>query len=349
MLPSFCFVHCFKLERGIQVLTTPTRKNQGKLSLQKLNQHPFGKEGLEVYTMGKSKCKEHNMKLIASDLDGTLLNERGQVSEKNIKMIKKAMDAGIRFVAATGRSWEAASKPLQEAGITSPIISLNGALMYDEHSILKHEVPLDHDIAKRVLSICQEAGMYLEFFTNKGILSESREYFLEVLVDIMQSANPELEEEEIREHAELRFQMEPVEFIDDYSSIFEMEDIVIYKVLGFSLDRDKLGEARAKLQNEPSVAITSSGDINLEFNHPNAQKGIALERLAAEYQIAMEDVVSIGDNWNDVSMLEKAGKGIAMDNASDEIKEIADAVTKSNREDGVAAVIETVLQKSNML
>ncbi len=69
------------------------------------------------------------MKLIASDLDGTLLNEIGQVSENNAAAIKKAVDQGIRFVVATGRSWDSASKPLQAAGITSPVISLNGATL----------------------------------------------------------------------------------------------------------------------------------------------------------------------------------------------------------------------------
>lgn len=285
------------------------------------------------------------MKLIASDLDGTLLNEWGQVSERNKEMIKKAIDEGIRFVVATGRSWEAASKPLEEAGIISPIISLNGAILYDGDATLRHEVPLESEVAKRVLSVSRDADMYLEFFTNKGIFSESREYFLEVLVDIMQSANPNLSEEEIREHAQLRFQMEPVTFIDDYSTIFQMEDIVVYKVLGFSIDPERLADVHAKLQEEAMLAITSSGDINLEFNHPNAQKGMALERLAELYQISMQDVVAIGDNWNDVSMLQRAGKGIAMGNASEEIKRIADEVTNSNREDGVAAVIERILQK----
>lgn len=289
------------------------------------------------------------MKLIASDLDGTLLNEYGQVSEKNKEMIQRAIDNGIRFVVATGRSWEAASKPLQQAGITSPIISLNGATIYDEDKKLKYETPLERETARRVLSVAKEADMYLEFFTNKGIFSESREYFLKVLVDIMQSANPELTEEEIREFAHLRFQMEPVTFIDDYYHIFELEEIVIYKVLGFSLNEEDLAEVRTKLEMESSLEITSSGNTNLEFNHPDAQKGIALEHLAEQYGISMEQVISIGDNWNDVSMLKNAGKSFAMDNASSEIKEIADEVTKSNIEDGVAVVIENLLKNKSSL
>lgn len=287
------------------------------------------------------------MKLIASDLDGTLLNEIGQVSENNAAAIKKAVDQGIHFVVATGRSWDSASKPLQAAGITSPVISLNGATIYDEDGELLHEVKMNRDVAKEVLSVCREAEMYLEFFTNKGIYSASREYFVEVLVDIMKSANPNLTEEEIRANAHLRFQNEPVEFIDDYDLIFEMDDVVIYKILGFSLKPEKLAGVRASLGKEKELVITSSGDINLEFNHPQAQKGVALKNLADRLNIPMEDIVAVGDNWNDVSMLQAAGKGIAMGNASDEIKQLADGVTKSNIEDGVAALIESILIGKN--
>ncbi len=104
---------------------------------------------------------------------------------------------------------------------------------------------MNRDVAKEVLSVCREAEMYLEFFTNKGIYSASREYFVEVLVDIMKSANPNLTEEEIRANARLPFSNEPVEFIDDYDLIFEMDDVVIYKILGFSLKPEKLAGVRA--------------------------------------------------------------------------------------------------------
>lgn len=285
------------------------------------------------------------MKLIASDLDGTLLNDRGQISEKNAAAIKKAIDSGLYFAAATGRSRQAASIPLREAGIHCPIISLNGAMLFNEQGELLHSIEMERESAEKVLEVCRERGMYLEFFTNKGILSVSREHFMEVLVDIMQSAHPHLTAEDIRAHAHLRFQFEPVEFIDNYDMIFEMEDIRIYKILAFSIDRGQLLEARKALKNDTHMAITSSGDINLEFNHSEAQKGIALQRLAEYLDVPLKDVVALGDNWNDVSMFQVAGLGIAMGNASDEIKKLADRTTKSNIEDGVAEVIEQILME----
>ena len=285
------------------------------------------------------------MKLIASDLDGTLLNEQGVVSEENAQAIKKAIDHGIKFVVATGRSYEAASKPLQAVGIIEPIISLNGAFLLLKSREITRKAPLDTEVCKQVLEVCQEEDMYIEFFTSDGIYSGSREHFQEVLVDIMKSANPNISEDEIRKKADLRFQAEPVEFIDDYMEVFSIQNLEIYKILAFSHDKAKLANARKRLEFEAGIAITSSGEINLEFNHPNAQKGIALKYLANSMGIDMQDVMALGDNWNDASMLQMAGRGVAMANAAEGIQELCEYTTRSNIEHGVAVAIEEMLQE----
>lgn len=284
------------------------------------------------------------MKLIASDLDGTLLNDEGRISAENVRAVKKAMDLGIRFVVATGRSYEAARMPLQAANITCPIISLNGAVTYGADQTVMNRIEMDREASKKILKVCQKYNMYLEFFTSNGIYSESREGFVEVLVDIMKSANPTISEEEIREKADLRFQAEPVTFIEHYEQIFDIESLEIYKVLAFSTVQDQLEAVHKELESDTDIAITSSGDINLEFNHPDAQKGFALKHYAARLGIDMKDVMSLGDNWNDASMLEMAGRGVAMANAADGIKALCQYTTKSNREHGVAVAIEEMLK-----
>src|SRR6478672_10727588 len=115
------------------------------------------------------------MKLIATDLDGTLLNEKGEVSIENARAIKKAMDHGIQFVVATGRSYNAAKNPIQARGITCPIICLNGAITYDINQKLIRKVPMDMAICKEILSVCQHADMYIEFFSQNNVFSVSRE------------------------------------------------------------------------------------------------------------------------------------------------------------------------------
>ena len=143
------------------------------------------------------------MRLIASDLDGTLLNEHGQVSQENANAIKKAIDNGIKFVVATGRSLTAATKPLEKAGITNcPIICLNGAQTYDDEQILLRSVAMDLDLCREIVTACPPKDNYVEFFTNNGVYSVSREYFMKVMIDIVKSANPDATK---RNYRSLRF------------------------------------------------------------------------------------------------------------------------------------------------
>ncbi|WP_404456138.1 Cof-type HAD-IIB family hydrolase [Oceanobacillus kapialis] len=285
------------------------------------------------------------MKLIATDLDGTLLNEEGKVSQKNAEAIKKATDLGIQVVVATGRSYEAASKPLLEVGITAPVICLNGANTYSKNKELLREAPLGRETAKDVQKHCEEENIYFELFTNEGVYSTSREKFIQVMIDILKSANPDITEDEIRVGAERRFQNEEVQFIDHYATLFERDDLTVYKILAFSLDDKKLKDLFINLDVNPNLAITSSGEVNLEFNHPDAQKGIALEALAKSMGINMDEVMTLGDNFNDVSMLTMAGRGVAMGNAVEEIKALCKYTTKSNEEHGVAYAIEEMLKE----
>jgi len=287
------------------------------------------------------------MKLIASDLDGTLLDENGLVSEENVAAIKKAIDHGITFIVATGRSFDAANIPLHQAGLKAPVLSLNGANTYTADKELIRDIPMDERQVKLVYDECKKSELYFEVFTNKGTFSTSREHFLGVMLDILKSANPNLPEEELRKTAELRFQYEDVTFIESYEEIFSKDDINVYKILAFSMEKSRLDHVHKQLINEKDIAITSSGGINIEFNHVAAQKGVALEEYVKSLGIDLEDVMAIGDNLNDASMLKVAGHSVAMGNAIDEIKNIAGFTTKRNTENGVAFAIEEMLKEMN--
>ncbi|GEN88891.1 MULTISPECIES: Cof-type HAD-IIB family hydrolase [Oceanobacillus] len=285
------------------------------------------------------------MKLIASDMDGTLLNENGEISEANAEAVKIAVEKGIEFIVATGRSYHAANIPLQAAGITCPVVSLNGAVTYLENGKQINSIPMDKQVAARIANECSKLGMYVELFTNKGVLSESREHFLDVLIDIMRSANPDISEEEMREMVEQRFQLEEVSFVESLQTALKDENVEIYKILTFAFEENQLEEAKRKLRDETGAVITSSGDTNLEFNHPKAQKGLAIQKYIEDKDWSMEDVMTMGDNWNDASMLEMAGRGVAMGNASDKIKKLCDYETVANDQDGVAKAIEEMLRE----
>ncbi|WP_186576106.1 Cof-type HAD-IIB family hydrolase [Aquibacillus kalidii] len=285
------------------------------------------------------------MKLIATDLDGTLLNEHHQISPENLAAIRKAQSQGILVVVATGRSYEAAQKPLQDAGLVCPVICMNGARTYTSISEIIRSVPLNSDVCEKIQAECEKDGLYFEVYTNEGIYSKDRESFIRVMMDIMRSANPELESAEIKEFAEKRFQDEQFRFTENFDTLFTNDQIEVYKILAFSYSKEKTDRINQRLANESDLIITSSGFDNLEFNHPYAQKGLALEQFANLHSIEMKDVMALGDSYNDLSMLKMVGHSVAMGNADEAIKAACNFVTKSNRENGVAYAIEEILQQ----
>ena len=285
------------------------------------------------------------MKLIASDLDGTLLNEVGEVSAENASTIKKALELGIKFVVVSGRSFEYARKPLLAVGIKCPVICLNGAEIYSEDGQLLKKSPLQKRISQKILDACLEEDVYIEIFTNEGGYSTSYERFLQVVIDIFETANPHIDKETILQFAGKRFEEEKVQTVSDFSEVLADRDIEVLKMLAFSRNHHELERIHDNLTNVEQLVMTKSAQGNLEFNDPEAQKGIALNHLANLLGIEMVDVMAMGDHFNDVTMLKMAGIGVAMGNAEAEIKDLADFITKTNTDHGVAVAIEEMLKK----
>lgn len=285
------------------------------------------------------------MKLIATDMDGTLLNESGDISPENEQAIRKALDEGIEVIVATGRSYEAAYRPLQKAGLNLPIISLNGAMTHTVDKTLLRNVPMERNITQKIQQMCQEAGLYYEVYSNEKAHTISQEDFKQVMYDIVQSANPLIPEEEIEERAEERLQEEGFSITHDFEALFADKNLDFYKVLAFSTDRNVLTKVAEAFQKESSVNVTASSDVNLEFNHIDAQKGAAVKDYAQSKGIEMKDVMTLGDHFNDETMLRMAGRGVAMGNASDAIKDMVKYTTKTNVEHGFAHAVEEMLNE----
>lgn len=285
------------------------------------------------------------MKLIASDLDGTLLNELGEVSSENEQAIRKALDQGIQVIVATGRSYESAHRPLKNAGLNLPIISLNGAMTYTKDKELIEDIPMDRQICQNIQMMCEQKGLYYEIYSNQIVHSTNPENFKDVLYDIIKSANPLIPKDELKKRAEARLQEETIDITDNFTELFKNEDLKFYKVLAFSMEQDILANMAREFQDEPSIHTTASGDINIEFNHIDAQKGPAIQAYAKRLGIDMKDVMALGDHNNDESMLRMAGRAVAMGNAGDSIKQIASHTTKFNTEHGFAHAVEDMLSE----
>ncbi len=291
----------------------------------------------------KVEIGENMIKCIATDMDGTLLNSMQQISKENKEAILKAQEQGVEVVVATGRSYQEARYVLDEAGLKCPVICVNGAEVRSIDGEIVSSTPVDKQTARKVAAALQEQDVYFEVYTNKGTYSLDIEKAVTILVDIILSANPELSREDVTYAAGSRVRDGLVHQIKDYEILFSEDEYTICKLLAFSANEEKLNLLSETLHELGDLAIASSGHENLEITHIRAQKGIALEAFVNSRGIELSEAMAVGDSFNDVSMLERVGRAVAMGNAAYEIKAICDVVTDTNDEHGVAKAILEVL------
>lgn len=286
------------------------------------------------------------IKLIASDMDGTLLNDHIDVSLSNAQAIKRAQENGIHFVIATGRDYPLASHPLKGHAIECPIITLNGAQMFDKNGKNLYNRGLEKGVVKKIRSILYNyPDLHEELMTSDGIYSSNRQKRLETVASMLADLNPDLTFEEAMESATAHVEEMNVKFVKDLNTVVEDDSIIILKVSAHSEEGPAvLKPLKEELMAEvPKLAITASSKKNIEINHETAQKGIAVSQYAKKLGIKAEEVMTIGDNINDLSMLKWAHYGTAVANAVPEAKEAANYSTSSNSQNGVAEAISRVL------
>jgi len=272
-------------------------------------------------------------------MDGTLLNSKEKISEENKKVIEMAQAKGVEVVIATGRSYKEARHALDAAELKCSVISLNGAVVWDEEGNVVVSNPIGLDDFKKARKLLDEYNLHYEIYTNEGTYTYSKDQSVASLIDILVSAMPEINPLYIAEKANERFELDLVTLIDDYDQLYNIPDIEFYKLLVYSGNIPLLEEFGGKLKQQTPLAISSSGPGNLEITSIDAQKGKALSDFVAERKIDLSDTMAIGDSFNDISMFEKVGKPIAMGNAPVEIKQLCGEETLSNNENGVAKAI----------
>ncbi|MED3564242.1 HAD-IIB family hydrolase, partial [Bacillus xiapuensis] len=189
----------------------------------------------------------------------------------------------------------------------------------------------------------ENENFYYEVFSNHSIFTtQNGRELLAIEMDRVSSANPDVNIEQLKYAAEKQYSQTGFSFIKSYQDLAGKE-IEIYNILAFSFHEEKRKKGRAQFEHLENVTIVSSARHNFEFEHKNASKGIALEILANKLDIPLADTAAVGDSFNDLSMMQVAGKSVAMGNAHEEIKELCDEVTLSNVEDGVAHLIYSLI------
>lgn len=258
-------------------------------------------------------------KLVAVDIDGTLLNDEGIMTQKTIDSIKKAVKKGILFVLCTGRPIQGVKNYYEILDLDSPIITYNGAMVVMSKSKeILYEQTLSVNGARNILNL----GKKLK--TNMIVWSNNQLYVYEV-------------NEKINEYKKIS-NIEPILIDQDEKKIIQQG---ITKIIWHD-NIDKINSYLHILENEKEKEFSyyTSRPIFLEFVNNNISKAFAMEKIGECFQIKQEEMIAIGDGFNDLPMIEWAGMGVAMGNAPIEIKEKADYITLSNEEDGVAYVLD---------
>lgn len=276
-----------------------------------------------------------NIKAVFLDLDGTLLNDKKHISEKNISTLKRLSSKGIKFIVSTGRNYTGTLPILDSINFIDYIITSNGAAVYDVHT----GKPIITDFMSNGLAISLAESLDLEnimfdvFVNGEAYMEEKNIKFLE-LVDTS---------EEIRSF--IMHNRIIVPSIREYliTSKKDIEKITInFRTLADGTIF-KRAETVNIIKSFPNLSCVTGGSNNVEVTLSEATKGHAMRKLIKLLNIPVSDTAAMGDSENDLHIIETAGAGIAMGNADDMVKSAADFVTLTNEEDGVAYALENIL------
>ncbi|MEJ8554103.1 Cof-type HAD-IIB family hydrolase [Tepidibacter sp. Z1-5] len=268
-------------------------------------------------------------KLIVTDMDGTLLSNHKEITKENKKALKKATEMGAKVAIATGRIYTSARYYANLLELDAPIIACNGAIIREEktnNTLYKNT--MNKDDCKKVANICDEFGIYYHFYNDTGFYCKELKYS-----SLQYSKWNETQTEENR--VNIKVMDDPIKFIQN------TEDILKFVVIDDDLD--KLDKVRKELEKIDNIEVSKSWHNNIEVMNNGVSKGQAVKKLAEHFGFKQDEIITFGDNFNDLSMIEYAGMGVAMGNSEDKVKEKANLITDSNERSGVAKALNELL------
>ncbi|MGX7350289.1 Cof-type HAD-IIB family hydrolase [Dolosicoccus paucivorans] len=283
-----------------------------------------------------------DIKLFASDMDGTLLNEFHVISDRTADAVKRLQALGVEFLIATGRDYKPAKILTEAQGIHCSFVNSNGADIRTPEGKSVITVPIERSSLEEARSYLTSQQIDYGIMTLDGYYTTNYDVMKERMKDFYES-KPQNRTAMYDEITDAQI----ATLLNDSKDIteFNIEQHVPLKVMVYHTHPETLDRLMQELSKDPKIAVTSSGIENLEINHVDAQKGFAIERYIKEKGYTMDQVVSIGDALNDRSMLELAGTSYAMANATPEVQAYADHIAPKNTEDGVAVVIEQLIKQ----
>ena len=276
---------------------------------------------------------KHKIKMIGFDLDGTLLTDQKELGEYTVQILKRAVEEGIVILPITGRPL--CGLPEEVTGLTGLryAITANGARILDlkNAAVLKEQL-VSVETAEKILDILGNYDSLREIYYDGTGYAEREK---------LEQIDHFFEEGPMAEY--VRSTRQPVENLMDK---FRKESRDVDKVQGVFADLGEREAALDEIRKLEGVTITGALHNNIEVNAAGVDKGNALLWLAQYLGIAPEETMAFGDGNNDITLLEKAGTGVAMKNGIEEVKHAADRITeKTNDEEGAAKFIETYVLK----
>lgn len=274
------------------------------------------------------------IKLFAMDLDGTSLDSNSILQEKTINALKKLDENGIKFVFTSGRATPSVRYLMESTGIDNPLVTNNGALAFINKENLIYQNPLKYEEVEELINFSQENKLFFQFYdldtyySNRmcperfNHLEKDSTYGMNYQVNFSFSTKP-LKELKLRKNSAFKFQI----FLDKN-------------------DSNKLSTILEKVSEMGLYATTSSYGM-IEIMQKNVNKFNGLSEISYLLGISKEEMAAIGDQDNDIPMLENVGMSFAMGNAIDKVKEISDFVVSTNNEFGLVDAINIVLEKNS--
>ncbi len=271
------------------------------------------------------------MKILFTDLDGTLLDDNKDISAEDMSAVRKMIAAGHKFVMTTGRPLTSVKKLASRYGFLEAgfyLVSFNGGLIYDcesQEAILTRYIPVEE--VKAIMDAAHACGMHAHTYSGDLVVSEYETEQLKTYCHLMQMDYVVVKD--IRE------------YYGQFINVVIKPPIKVNIITPF--DHSSLESFRAEMRKTTAGKLFDvfSKPEMLEFSHMKSNKGDAVRFMADFYKVPMADTIAVGDEENDCPMIEAAGVGVAMANASPVVRNVADYVTeRDNNHSGIAEVID---------
>lgn len=306
-------------------------------------------------------------KMVVSDMDGTLLNKKAEISVGNVEAIHRLAENHIEFVIASGRDYHGVYNLVNRYGLECEAILGNGSQYVDRQGKLLMSCYMKKEVVEDIVRIFQEIGIPHMIFANDGFYTadepeEVRKAFMDRSGMRFGRGREEYEKGGKYEYLPCN-QLQKIDDFDEFlghdREIMKVEAFVAptcvdeaqsdreYQLEGWELpDIGLIDRAKAQLEKIPGISYLSSFEDNVEVTDKEAQKGYILDKVIRQKGLSREEVVVIGDGMNDLSMFEIFSDSYAPSNSQETILKMAGEVVSSNEEDGFARAVDRILEKN---